>query len=288
MNVSDETDVTAGGAVSRKLLLISTGFGLLGAALLFLYLHRFEEQMSGGSRVELLTVLQPIERGALIKDEMLGVFEVPLAYVEQRAVRAAEKSKIVGIRAAHAIDVQSTLLWTDLSLSNESRDLSSLVQPGKRAVSVRATEAGSDPAGNGLLRPGHYVDVFATFRESSTTQSEPVSVVLLQRVLVLAVGSETEAKGFSESKTNGSFQRETERQLTLSLKLEEAQLLALARARGSISVALRSADDNKIIEAVPDMPGNVLMDKSRRQVVQRRPTSAPPADGPLRLMERGT
>lgn len=285
--MSDQPDTSIRSAVSRKLLLISTGFGLLGAVLLFLYLHRFEEQMSGGSRVQLLTVMQPIERGALIKEEMLSVFEVPLAYVEQRAVRAADKSKIVGIRAAHAIDVQSTLLWTDLSLSNDSRDLSSLVQPGKRAVSVRASEAGSDPAGNGLLRPGHYVDVFATFRESPLSNSEPVSVVLLQRVLVLAVGSETEPQGMADGKTQ-AFQRESERQLTLSLKLEEAQLLALARARGSISVALRSADDNKIIEAIPDMPGTVLMDKSRRQVVQRPRQPAPPADGPLRLTERGS
>ena len=255
--------------------------------MLFLYLHRFEEQMSGGRRVELLTVLQPVARGALIKDEMLGVFEVPLAYVEQRAVRAADKQKILGIRAAHPIDVQSTLLWTDLSLSNESRDLSSLVQPGKRAVTVRATEAGSDPAGNGLLRPGHYVDVFATFRENSALTAEPVSVVLLQRVLVLAVGSETEPQGFADDDTRG-VRREAERQLTLSLKVEEAQLLALARARGVISVALRSAEDNKIIEAVPDMPGSVLMDKGRRQVVQRRAPAPPTSEGPTRLMERGS
>lgn len=283
--MSETKELTGGGAISRRLLLISTAFGVLGAALLWLYLHRFEEQMSGGRRVQLLTVLQPIERGALITDAMLGVYEVPLAYVERRAVRAVDKSKVLGIRSAHSIDVQSTLMWSDLSLSAESRDLASLVQPGKRAVSVRASEAGSDPAGNGLVRPGHYVDVFATFRESPTGGSEPISVVLLQRVLVLAVGSETEPQGFGDAKGTAAASFGHERELTLSLKMEEAQLLSLARARGVISVALRSVDDNKIVEAVPDMPGSVLMDKTRRHSVQRKSAIAP-SDAPMRLTER--
>ena len=87
---------------------------------------------------------------------------VPRAYVEQRAVRSSEREKIIGVRAGNALKPQDTLLWSDLSLGNEERELSSLVQPGRRAVTVRASQAGSDPAGNGLVRPGDYVDVTIT------------------------------------------------------------------------------------------------------------------------------
>ena len=257
------------GALSRRLLAVASVLGLLGGGLLILYLNRFEQEVSGGRRVQVLSVVQPIERGALVTAEALAVSEVPIAYVEQRAVRAPDRSKVVGIRAAHALDPQDTLLWTDLAISSESRDLSSLVQPGKRAVTVRAGEAGSDPAGSGLLRPGDYVDVLVTLRDEGMEHKSTSAVVLLQRVLVLAVGSKTEPQGFAELRDQRVGQAR-ERELTLSLKTEEVQLLSLARERGTLSVALRDPGDTKIIEGIADMPLSVLYDKKSRETVQRR------------------
>jgi pilus assembly protein CpaB len=257
--------------------------GLLGGGLLWLYLNRFEQEASGGARVQVLSVLEPIARGSLITAEALAVSEIPVAYVEQRAVRASDKTKIVGIRVAHDLDAQDTLLWTDLAVSSESRDLSSLVQPGKRAVTVRASEAGSDPAGSGLLRPGDYVDVLVTLRDEALENKGSSAVVLLQRVLVLAVGSKTEAQGFAEGREQRGFQAR-ERELTLSLKTEEVQLLSLARERGTVSVALREPNDSKIVEGIADMPASVLYDKKSRESVQQRRVEP---QGPVRLTQSG-
>ncbi len=269
---ADGREGTAGAALSRKLLLIAVALGLTGAGLLMLYLQRFEREVSGGMRVQLLTVIKPAERGALLTDDMLGVSEVPLAYVEQRAVKAADRAKVVGIRADNALEAQDTLMWTDLAISSDDRDLSSLVQPGKRAITVRASEAGSDPAGNGLLRPGDYVDVIVTLR-SELGEGAPSAIVLLQRVLVLAVGSKTQPQGFSD-KTDDDRGVAQERELTLSLKVEEAQLLSLARERGTLSVALRGPTDSKVIEGIADMPLSSLYDKTARETVQRRRVDA--------------
>lgn len=270
------------GSKSRMALLIGTTLGVVGALLLMLYLSRFEEEISGGRRVALLTILRPLARGELVTADMLTVSEVPIAYVEQRAVRETDRSKVVGVRTSHALAPQDTLMWSDLALSTENRDLSSLVAPGKRAVTVRATEAGTDAAGNGMVRPGDYVDVLVTLQADYGASA---AVVLLQRVLVLAVGSETQPQAFVDSASNNSPTRE--RQLTLSLKVEEAQLLALARARGTLSVALRGPDDSKVIEGVADMPVSSLYDKSARETVQRR-REAPSAGSalPVRVTER--
>jgi pilus assembly protein CpaB len=257
------------GKKSRRALLLSAALGVLSALLLALYLRRYEEELSGGRRISLVSVRRPIERGALITGDMLSLSEVPSAYVEQRAVRLADREKIVGVRAANALKPQDTLLWSDLLLASEDRDLSSLVQPGRRALTVRASEAGSDPAGNGLLRPGDYVDVIVTLRPESTGAT--AAVVLLQRVLVLAVGSRTEPHRFSDNEQLG---RNAERELTLSLKLEEAQLLSLARERGTLSVALRAPSDSKVIENIADVPLSTLYDKLGRENVQRRATAA--------------
>jgi pilus assembly protein CpaB len=253
------------GSKSRTALLLATALGLVGAFLLMLYLSRFEEEISGGQRVALLTVRKPIARGELVTGDALTVSEVPVAYVEQRAVRESDRGKVVGVRTSHALSPQDTLMWSDLALSTENRDLSSLVAPGKRAVTVRASEAGTDAEGNGLVRPGDYVDVIVTL---GGDQGASAAVVLLQRILVLAVGSETQPQAMLEAPERSAYGRE--RQLTLSLKVEEAQLLALARARGRLSVALRGPNDAKVIESVADMPLSSLYDKQARETVQRR------------------
>lgn len=277
-NGQSSPDTGAQAALSRNLLAIAVGLGLLGAGLLMLYLSRFEEEVSGGRRVQVLSVLKPLERGALIKGDALAVIEVPTAYLEQRAVRAVDRSKVIGIRTSHGLDARDTLLWTDLAISSENRDLSTLVQPGRRAVTVHASEAGSDPAGNGLLRPGDYVDVIVTLRDAALDGASS-AVVLLQRVLVLAIGSETEAQGFGDArKEQGRYGHE--RELTLSLKVEEAQLLSLARERGTLSVALREPSDTRVVEGIADMPLSALYDKAFREKVQRR-RSEP--QGPVRL-----
>jgi pilus assembly protein CpaB len=273
-------DYRASGALSRRMLAIASALGLLGGGLLMLYLHRFEEEVSGGARVQVLSLVRPVERGALITAEDLAVSEVPVAYVEPRAVRASDKSKVIGIRAAHELEVQDTLMWSDLAISSETRELSSLVQPGKRAVTVRAGESGSDPAGSGLVRPGDYVDVLVTLRDGSSHEVGS-AVVLLQRVLVLAVGSKTEPQGFAEPREERGY-APRERELTLSLKPEEVQLVSLARERGTLSVALRDPSDTKILEGIPDMPLSVLYDKPARERVQQRRAQA---QVPIRLTQ---
>ncbi len=271
------------GSKSRMALLAATALGLVGALLLMLYLNRFEEEISGGRRVALLIVLKPVARGELVSADALTVSEVPIAYVEQRAVRESDRSKVVGVRTAHALSPQDTLMWSDLALSTENRDLSSLVAPGKRAVTVRASETGADTTGNGLVRPGDYVDVIVTLHGDQGA-APSAAIVLLQRVLVLAVGSETQPQAFvDEPQNRTTFARE--RQLTLSMKVEEAQLLALARARGTLSVALRGPTDAKVIDGVTDMPLSSLYDKAARETVQKR-RELPGSSAPVRVTEK--
>jgi pilus assembly protein CpaB len=268
------------GSKSRTALLVAAALGVVGAGLLLLYLHRFEEEISGGRRVALLTLLKPVARGELVTADALTVSEVPIAYVEQRAIRETDRAKVVGVRTSHALAPQDTLMWTDLALSSDNRDLSSLVAPGKRAVTIRANETGSDA--DSLVRPGDYVDVLVTLAGESPTAGASAAVVLLQRVLVLAVGTETQPQAMVDVKDTRGAPRE--RQLTLSMKIEEAQLLALARARGKLSVALRGPNDSKVTEGVADMPLSSLYDKSARETVQRR-RELPESSLPVRVTE---
>lgn len=272
------------GKTSRRALYLASLVGLVSVALLMLYLRRFEQEVAGGSKVAVLGLRKPVARGELITDEALTVFEVPLAYVERRSVKQLDRQKVVGVRAAGALTAQDLLLWSDLVLSNDNRDLATLIQPGKRAVSVKASEAGSDPAGNGLVHPGDYVDVVVTLKED-TDPPTLTSVVLLQRVLVLAVGSETTALNQVDEKEQ---QRHgSQRELTLSLNMEEVQLLTLAREKGRLSVALRSPGDAKVIDNMPDLALTSLYNREvRESVISRAASPSTESALPVRVVAK--
>jgi pilus assembly protein CpaB len=267
--------------MNRKALLLSLVLAAAGVTVLMFYMRRFEREMSGGERVALLMLAQPLARGQQISEEVLSVRNVPVAYVEDRDVKARERSKVIGLRTSVALSPQQTLMWTDLAITTEERDLSSLVQPGKRAVTVRATGA-EDLRGNALIRPGDYVDVIVTMTEGQdrSQQAQQASAVLLQKVLVLAVGTDTGATSISDPKQANANNRE--KALTLSLSLQEAQLLALAVERGRLGVAVRNPDDQRVVENVPDMRSTVLLDTLTRESVQR-PRAKLDGESPVRI-----
>lgn len=264
--------------MSKRALLIALVVAILGVVLMLLYVRRFEQQASGGERVELLVAIKPIERGAIVTDDALAVREVPLAYVEDRAVKAAERAKVVGLRVGNNVQSQQTLMWTDLAIAaDERRDLSALIQPGSRGISVRARSGDKSYA---LIRPGDYVDVVAIMPDPVHADKRS-AVVLLQKVLVLAVGLETAPELLGDP-NDRSRARTQEMVLTLSLHLQEAQLIALAVEKGQITVALRNPDDQRIAERIPDMSSSALTDTKVREAVQTIRT------GPVKLEAGGT
>ncbi len=241
--------------------------GAAGIALLLFYMRRFEQVASGGRRIELLAAVTPIQRGKPITDEMLGIREVPQAYVDDRVIRAADKDKIIGLRATTNVPVQQTIAWTDVIAStDEQRDLSSLVQPGNRAIPIRVVF--SDEIA--LIHPGDFVDVIGVFDDTKE------ATVLLQRVLILATGSDT-------NNDRGLDRKPLQRAsiLTLSVSLQEGQLLALAMERGKLTVVVRNPDDQKIAETPPDLTTTTLTDSQKRQAVQSSFRRAP--QGPVKL-----
>jgi pilus assembly protein CpaB len=146
-------------------------------------------------------------------------------------------------------------MWTDIVLANDDkRDLSALVQPGMRAVTIHAEGKAS-----GLVHPGDRVDVVGTFPQPGNSENR-VAVVLLQNVLVLGANGET------STSARGS---EAGSELALSLSLQSSQIVQVAADKGKLSVALRSPDDVRIQEGLTDVNSSVLTKAIERAEVQR-------------------
>ncbi len=246
--------------MNQRALIIALLVSLLGGALLFVYLRRFEREASGGEPVAVLVARTPIPAGERITEELLSPRMIPRAYLEDRAVLEAEKAKVLGLRVGHTVQAQQTLLWTDLAIAmDERRNLSSLVQPGMRAVTIRAE---FDDKSFALIRPGDRIDVIATMPSPEKPDNRS-AVVLLQNVLVLAVGTD-----FDADSAPGKDDRGGAMILSLSLNVQEAQLASLAQEKGKLSVALRNPNDVRVTEGMSDLDSSALVDTKVRTQVQ--------------------
>jgi pilus assembly protein CpaB len=216
-----------------------------------------------------------VDRGKPITEDTIAVREIPLAYVDDRAIRESEKNKILGLKVGTSVKEQQLLLWSDLTANDERKDLSSLVLPGYRAVSIRAS---SDDSSVGMIRPGDYVDVIAILGGSTMTNSDAKNaVVLLQRVLVLASGGETTSpQAFDDNTKTSSWGKD--KALTLSLTLTEAQLIALAAERGRLAVAVRHPDDQQRTQGIPDVNLNQMLSPEERNKLRGIRGNAGPVD----------
>lgn len=246
----------------------------LGTALFLVYAHRLEIQTSGGDRVEVVVAVRSIDRGTALAEEMLTTRAIPQAYVDDRAIRASEREKVMGLKTAERIGVSQPIFWTDVvTTRDDRRDLSALVQPGYRAVTAPFA---SNPTFS-MIRPGDFVDVLAVSQRNNSDLRD--SNILLQRILVLATGNET-AGATTKGKAGQGAQAPT---LTLSLNLQEAQLLQLAAQRGPLSVALRNPNDQRVAENPPSLDSRALDDPSEGERVRayRRHEIAP--RGPTKI-----
>jgi pilus assembly protein CpaB len=245
-----------------RALLVSAVVGVLTVVLLTLYLHRLEIETSGGGPVAVLAAVKPLDPGTIITPDMLAVKTIPQAYVESRAVKKSDLQRIIGVRVEATVKSQQTLMWTDLALGDQSRQLSNLVQVGMRAVGIRAA---NDDAHFGLIRPGDRVDVYANLPKPSN-EKEHVSVLVVQNVLVLAMGMDTGGRDVIGARPSND---RVDQLLTLSVNPQQLQFVTLAAERGKLTVGLRNPEDTRTID------GNEVDETLLRTPIEKRVITGP-------------
>jgi len=223
--------------------LVALVLAVTGGLLLATYLKRFEEEAIGGPKTPVLVLVKTLEPGEILKDEDLVERPVPLAYLEARAVRGSDRHRVVNLRTSVPLKAQETLMWTDLvTAGEEHRDISALIKPGMRAAAIRAEGAVAAHA-----QPGDRVDVIATLDKPGSSVGERSAIVLLQNVLVLG------------RKSDGAPATGGTRDMLLSVTLPQSEVLAVASEKGKLSVALRSTDDLRVQDGVPEFSSRELL-----------------------------
>jgi pilus assembly protein CpaB len=247
--------------MSARPLLVAIVAGLFTALMTFFYVRRLEVETSGGFPVAVACAIKPLDPGTVLTQDMLTLKTVPQAYVESRSVLKVDLSRIIGLKVDTPVKAQQALMWTDLAItSDDRRQLSLLVQPGMRAVGIRATH---DDRHFALIRPGDRVDVYANL-PGATSDKDRVSVVVVQNVIVLAVGLDTGAREVTSPTATHPPPGRDEQVLTLSVNPQQLQLLGLAGERGKLTVGVRNPSDTRLLESVAELPSSVLVSPQER------------------------
>lgn len=235
--------------MENKKWLAAPLLGLLAAGLHYKYVSDMKNEVTGGDKVEVLSLAADVASGDKIQKTNLASRMIPASYVDERSVRVNKLKEVVGMEAAVNLKAGQTLLWTDFEARNGAGadDLADLLEPGQRAMTIPVD---SSIAMGGLLRPGHRVDIMCTF--GTTVGQEKRTATLLQNVTVLAVGK-TVGNG-DEVEVKSAFKT-----ITLGVGLEDAERLALAAKQGVLSVALRGRQDLAVVQGVPHIAAGELL-----------------------------
>ncbi len=247
----------------KKKLVIAVGLAVIAMLSLYLYSRNLEKEVAGGQKVLVLVAAEDIPAGARITKANLAQREVPEAYVNKASIRKGEENTILGHPLAQKVAQGDDLLWSDLELqkSAATRRLSAAVQKGQRALTIPVDMSGSVA---GMLRPGDRVDVLGTFARGQGT--DWATVTLLQNVLVLATG---DVRGEGDGESGSGVQRSFSN-ITVSVDLEEAELLVFSMQRGPINIALRSQEDIETVDDVPDKNFGDIFETQKRAAFARR------------------
>ena len=225
----------------------------LSGTLMVLYLRKLEVETGGGAPVRILVANKPIESGATVTDDMLITRVVPQAWVESRAIRETDRPRVLGLKVEIAVKPQQSLQWTDLAVTTDDRrNLSDLIQPGMRAVGIRAS---SEDQAFALVRPGDRVDVIANVPLPSNEQKR-VAVLLAQNLLVLAVGLDTGAETVGPRAGSGSARESV---LTVSATVTQIQQLSIAAEKGKLSIGLKPRRGVDVAEGASEVTSDSLL-----------------------------
>ena len=234
----------------KKLLLVAILVGAFAALLLYLYADQLDNQQEElkAEEVEVVKASRPIRQGQPLQQENIRIDKVPERYLPPNALLKKDVDYYLDQPLAVNVASGQMILTSDFSVSEISRNLSSKIPEDERALSLPVDQVSGV---SGLLRPGDRVDILGTFpvgtadqviEEGKNESVGYVTMTLLQNVTLLAVGQEiSEIAREGQNRNRGTYGT-----VTMSVTIDEAELLTIAQTRGKITLLLRHRDDVEI------------------------------------------
>jgi Flp pilus assembly protein CpaB len=227
---------------SKLPLIMAAIIGILALLAVRSYVNKMQEQTQAQLKGDLVVCARrDIPKDAEITMDMLVQKSVPRQFISSQAVKVGDDVKVLlGSKARYPIPANQIISWTDVEME-PTRGLSAIIPEGQRAFTIPVAKG----LRSSMLQPGDHIDILGSFASPKPNQPMPsgvatwrqssdmVNVVLLQNVTVLALGDVLGPSGTTRSEAGGGAD------LTLSLSLQEAQMLMFAGEHGELGAVLR-------------------------------------------------
>lgn len=265
----------------KKLLVAAILVGAFAAVLLWLYAEQLDDEHQAlvADQVEVVKAARNIPAGTPLTKDRITTEKVPRKFLPPNPLLESELNIYLGTPVAVNVEEGAMILTSDFSVAEVSRTLSSKIPPEERAMAL-AVDAISGVSG--LLRPGDRVDILGTFpigtKEELVEDAQGnkavgyVTMTLLQNVTMLAVGQEiSDVPTGDGAKRGGSYST-----VTLSVTIDEAELLTIAQTRGKMTLLLRNREDVEVTTITKKTLREVLEDleviQEKRQIrIRKKP-----------------
>ena len=179
----------------------------------------------------------PIQRGAALAPNLLKVVNYPADAVPPGAVGTVAELGTPGPQgrlSLRTLSPNEPVLMSGVTGPGGKLTLAGVIGAGMRAVSVRS----SDVAGvAGFVLPGDKVDILLT--RPNADGGQPVTQVLAENVRVL---------GIDQLSDDSADKPVVARAVTVEVTPDQADLVSLAQAVGSVSFTLRHVADETPLE----------------------------------------
>lgn len=238
------------------MLLIAAAAGLTAVV----FASRWMMAQNSNATTKVVVATADIDLGQRISPEYIKTIDWPSGSVPPGAFH--DIGKVDGRVLKETAMRGEPILEAKLSPQGSTGGLSAVIDPGKRAITVRV----NDVIGvAGFALPGNYVDIIVNTQKESNVQSvqndQKISKIVLEHILVLAVAQEA---GRDETKPK------VVDAVTLQVTPDQAEKIDLARSIGTLSLVLRNQVD----------PQDPNTDGATRASLLKLPQ--PPAPAPAR------
>lgn len=183
--------------------------------------------------VPVVVAAEPIARGQTLEVDKLKLVRFPAGAGPEGMFSNIGQLTQGGPRLAlSAMVANEPVLASKISAPGGKLNLSEVVAPGMRAVSLRS----NDVAGvGGFVLPGDRVDVLLTRAIGSGDNTNTVTQVIAQDVRVL---------GVDQTSDDSSDKPVVAKAVTVEVTPEQAQEISLGQSVGTVSLSLRHVADN--------------------------------------------
>ncbi|MCZ2151278.1 MAG: Flp pilus assembly protein CpaB [Bryobacterales bacterium] len=230
------------GNLGRQKILMIFGGALLCAFLMSWFVYAKTQGPRTEKMFKIAAASRDMAAGTRLKQSDLKMVSIPEKDAPKNAV--IDTKEVVDRVLLFPMNRNEPLMINKISTQGGMEGLSATIEPGKRAVSVPFND--SSGAG-GLIQPRSHVDVLFT---RTGSMNEAVTAVLLQNVVVMGIGRNTEVAAVqgAPTQTTAPASSTATRAATLLVTPEQAAKLEFARQLGKISLALRNPLDASVEE----------------------------------------